>query len=355
MTDVGVTARPESAVAHAVRTLNPGYFALVMATGIVSVGVRSRDVRWLSVLLLLLAALAYVVLVILNVWRIARYRGDVYADLADPRRGFGLFTFVAATGVLGTRIAGDGHRGLALALLLVGALAWLLLGYVVPWTALLSRAERPILGAANGVWFIWTVAGQSVAVLAATLEPTVTTGRRELAILAVLAWTVGVFLYCGVAVLVAARMLLHPLHPTDLTPPYWVSMGATAISVLAGSRIAEMADAPIVHATRGLIAGASVLFWAFGTWLIPPLLAAGVWRHVTHRVPLRYDATLWSIVFPLGMYGVGSYLLGRADHLPIVTTIGAHEIWIALAVWAITFVAMLWNLARLVPLSGRHR
>lgn len=339
-------------MAHAVRTLNPGYFALVMATGIVSVGVRDRDVRWLSVLLMLVAAVSYLVLVLLNAWRIARFRAEVYADLADPRRGFGLFTFVAATDVLGTRIASDGHRDLALALLLVGAIAWVLLGYVVPWTALLSRAERPILGDANGTWFIWTVASQSVGVLAATLEPTVTNGRRELAMLAVLSWTVGVFLYCGVAVLVAARMLLYPMHPTDLTPPYWVSMGATAITVLAGSRIVEMADAPMVHATRGLVAGVSVFFWAFGTWLIPPLLAAGVWRHVRHRVPLRYDATLWSIVFPLGMYGVGSYLLGKADHLPIVTSIGAHEIWVALAVWAITWAAMLRNLARLVPLAN---
>jgi tellurite resistance protein TehA-like permease len=352
MTDVVVAVRNEGAVAHAVRTLNPGYFALVMATGIVSVGMGSHQVQWLSVLLLLVAAVSYVVLLVLHVCRLVLFRADAFADLADPRRGFGLFTFVAATDVLGTRIAIDGHRVLALTLLLVGSLAWLLLGYVVPWTALLSRAHRPILADANGTWFIWTVASQSVAVLGATLEPSVTTGRRELAVLAVLSWSVGVFLYCGVAVLVAARMLLHPLHPTDLTPPYWVAMGATAITVLAGSRIVEMADAPMVEATRGLVAGTSVFFWAFGTWLIPPLIAAGVWRHVRHRVPLRYDATLWSIVFPLGMYGVGSYLLGRADHLPIVTAIGGDEIWVALGAWLVTFAAMLRNLSRLVHLSG---
>jgi tellurite resistance protein TehA-like permease len=147
-------------------------------------------------------------------------------------------------------------------------------------------------------------------------------------------------------------MLLYPLRPTDLTPPYWVSMGATAITVLAGSRIVKMADAPMVAATRGLIAGTSVVFWAFGSWLIPPLLAAGVWRHVRHRVPLRYEATLWSIVFPVGMYGVGSYLLGKADHLPIVSAIGADVTWVALGVWLLTFAAMLRNVSRLVHLPG---
>ena len=198
------------------------------------------------------------------------------------------------------------------------------------------------------------VASQSVAVLAAALEPAVAAGRRELALLAVFSWSVGVFLYAAVGIFVAARLLLYPLRPVDLTPPYWVSMGATAITVLAGARIVQMADAPIVAATRGLIAGASVVFWAFGTWLIPLLVAAGVWRHVVHRIPLRYEATLWSIVFPLGMYGVGGHYLGQADHLPIVNAIGATETWFALAAWALTFAAMLRHLVRTLLARPEH-
>jgi len=232
-------------------------------------------------------------------------------------------------------------------LLITGCLAWVTLGYLVPWTVLLGRARRPILRDANGTWFIWTVASQSVAVLAAGLEPTVHTGRRELALLAVFSWSIGVFLYAAVGIFVAARMLLYPLRPEDLTPPYWVAMGATAITVVAGARIVEMADAPVVEATRGLAAGTSVAFWAFGTWLIPALLALGVWRHGAHRIPLRYEATLWSMVFPLGMYGVGAYYLGQADHLPIVKAIGADEGWVALAAWFGTFLAMLHHLPRI--------
>lgn len=122
----------------------------------------------------------------------------------------------------------------------------------------------------------------------------------------------GVFLYAAAGIFVAARMMLYDFRPTDLNPPYWVAMGACRITVLAGARIVEMADAPMVQVTRDLIAGASVIFWAFATWLIPVLVAAGWWRHVTHRVPLRYEATLWSIVFPLGMYATaGSTSVAR--------------------------------------------
>ncbi|GJF10714.1 tellurite resistance protein permease [Mycolicibacterium cyprinidarum] len=331
---------------EAVRTLNPGYFALVMATGIVSVAMRHHHVHAVSVALLWLTGIEYIVLVSLYAWRLIAFRSAVRTDFTDPARAFSFFTFVAGTNVLGTRLAADGHHHIALILLGVGWLAWLALGYVVPWTAVLSHTARPMLQHANGTWFIWVVASQSIAVLAAALEPTVELGRRELALLAVFSWSVGVFLYAGVAVFVAARMMLYPLSPKDLTPQYWVSMGATAITVVAGARIVQMADAPMVAATRGLIAGTSVVFWAFGTWLILPLLAAGVWRHVVHRIPLRYQAPLWSVVFPLGMYGVGGQFLGEADSLPIVEAIGFYESWVAFAVWTLTFMAMLAHLSR---------
>jgi tellurite resistance protein TehA-like permease len=342
-----VRSAASSRVRAAVQTLNPGYFALVMATGIISIAMRTHHAIVVSVALLWLTVIEYVILVLLTSWRAVAFRAALAADLADPRRAFGLFTFVAGTDVLGARLAIDGHRGAALTLLIVGWIAWLLLGYLIPWTAVLGRTRaEPVLASANGTWFIWVVASQSVAVLAAVLEPSVGTGRRELALLAVFSWSLGVFLYAAVCVLVATRLLLYPVTPVDLTPPYWVSMGATAITVLAGARIVEMADAPMVTATRGLVAGTSVLFWAFGSWLIPALVAAGLWRHLIRHVPLRYEASLWSVVFPLGMYGVASHYLGQADHLPIVRAIGADESWIALAAWLVTFTAMLGHLAR---------
>jgi tellurite resistance protein TehA-like permease len=333
-------------VVHAARTVNPGYFALVMGTGILSVGMDNHHRTGLSLALLWIAIGSYAVLVVLNCWRVVSFRPQLAADFSDPRRAFGFFTFVAGTDVLGTRLAIAGWRGIALALLVVGWVSWLVLGYVVPWTAVLGRSVRPVVAAANGTWFIWVVGSQSIAVLAAALEPQTHGGRRELALLAVFSWSVGVFLYAAAGIFVAARLMLYPLDPADLTPPYWVAMGATAITVLAGARIVQMADAPMVAATRGLVAGASVVFWAFGSWLIPVLVAAGWWRHVVHRLPLRYEAAWWSVVFPLGMYGVAGHYIGRADSLPIVRTIGENETWVALAVWAAVFAAMLTHLFR---------
>jgi tellurite resistance protein TehA-like permease len=307
------------------------------------------------VLLLVVCAGSYLVLVVLTGWRLVAHRDAVGADFGDPRRAFGFLTFVAGTNVLGVRLAMDGHHTLTAVLLLVAGLTWLVLGYVIPWTAVLGSRHRPVIATANGTWFIWVVAGQSVAVSAASLEPVYPALRDVLAVVAVSSWSVGVFLYAAAGIFVSARMLLYELRPVDLQPSYWVAMGASAITVLAGARIVEMADAPMVAATRGLVAGASVAFWAFATWLIPALVAAGWWRHRTHRVPLVYDAMLWGIVFPLGMYAVAGIYLGQADGLPLVGAIGSAELWVAFAAWALTLAAMAVHLVRTVALPGaRH-
>ena len=94
------------------------------------------------------------------------------------------------------------------------------------------------------------------------------------------------------------------------------------------------------------------MFWAFATWLIPVLVAAGWWRHVRRRVPLRYEATLWSIVFPLGMYAVAGIYLGTADHLPLVGRIAGAELWVALAAGVLVFGAMVRHVVRCVLLGS---
>lgn len=346
-------SRMSDRLANAVRTLTPGYFALVMGSGIISVGLKLEGFDMLSAALLVIAAIAYVALVGLTLWRLLAFRHAVAEDFTDPRRAFGFFTFVAGTNVLAARLAMADQLSLTAGLLIVSGLTWFVLGYVIPWTAVLGREERPVLVTANGTWFIWVVASQSVAVVAATLEPHSDLLRRELAILAVMSWSVGIFLYAAAGILVSLRMMLYPLRPEDLNPPYFVAMGALAITVLAGARIVEMAQAPMIDATRGLIAGLAVVCWAFATWLIPVLIAAGWWRHGIRHVPLIYEATLWSIIFPLGMYAVAGIYLGRANSLPVVGVIGRYELWVALGAWVITFVAMIRHIILTVVVAPR--
>ena len=84
-----------------IATLFPGYFAMVMATGIIAVAASQLHLDWLADLLYIIAAVAYVVLVVLLVVRIARYWDRFAADATAHAKGFAFLTVVAATNVLG--------------------------------------------------------------------------------------------------------------------------------------------------------------------------------------------------------------------------------------------------------------
>ncbi|MFI6358554.1 tellurite resistance/C4-dicarboxylate transporter family protein [Streptomyces sp. NPDC050743] len=195
----------------------------------------------------------------------------------------------------------------------------------------------------NGTWFVWAVGTQSVAVASASLARH--TGGPALGALASACWSVGLLQYLLIAALALARLLLEPMTPAELVPPYWVFMGAAAISVLAGAKLLEL---PPGHELlpHQVVLSLSTLLWSFCTWLIPLLLALGVWRHALRRRPLRYETSLWSLVFPVGMYGAATGELGRVAGWGWMTAVGTTEAWAALAVWAATFTAMLATAAR---------
>ncbi|MFE6734331.1 tellurite resistance/C4-dicarboxylate transporter family protein [Microbacterium sp. NPDC057650] len=343
-----MSAPIRDAVAH----LAPGYFALVMGTGIISVGLHDAGWEPLSDILMWIAVVAYAVLWVLYIWRASSFRRELVADLRDPSKAFGFFTIIAGTDVLAVRLSMAGLTVVSLWMLLFAVLLWFVFGYALPWQVLLTRDGKPVLARTNGSWFIWAVASQSVAVAVAQLQPVFDAGPWA-GMLAVLAWSVGVSLYVAVAILVLLRIVHFGITPREFDPTFWVTMGALAIAVVAGSGVVGMVNSPMVDAVRPLVTATVAVFWTFCAWLIPALVGAGIWRHVVHRVPLRYEPTLWSMVFPVGMFSVASILVGRVDDLPAVEQIGLIGVAVAVVVWAIVFTGMLHHLV-LVLWGGRR-
>lgn len=305
---------------------------MVMATGILSVGTRDEGRLTTSRVLLVVGVLGFVALLVLNAWRLAAFPGALERDFTDPQRGFGFYTLVAAADVLAARLT-DTHRTVAIGLVVGAGACWLVRGYALPWTTRLTGREHPIVAAANGSWFMWSVGVQSVAVAATGLDLTVPS--EGWALLSVAAWTLGVFLYALDGVLVVVRLMTLPVTPVDLRPPYWIGMGAAAIAALAAARVAELPPGAFADAGRQIAGAVALLAWVVASWLIPALCGMGWWRHVTHRVPFEYHADLWSIVFPLGMYATATTALAHSDHLPWLGEVGSLALGIALAAWLV--------------------
>jgi tellurite resistance protein TehA-like permease len=338
-------------VDRAIRHLPPGAFAFVMATGIVSTAFLIVGWVAVSVVLLWIALAGLVAIAAALVWRLMRHPDAVLADVREPGRAFGYFTIVAAINVIGVRL----FPIAPVATIVLGALSvplWILLTYGVPAALILGERSDPVAARVDGSWFLWVVGTQSLATAAAAIGQELHT--PAFAAIAVALWGIGIVLYLMLATLVTLRLLTTRNDAASLGPGYWIYMGATAITVLAGSRILVLPpDLPILVATAQVVSGLTFVLWAFGVWWVPLLVIFGVWRHGIRRVPLRYENGLWSIVFPLGMYSVASMHFGAVAGLPLVATLGRYGTWASGVAWLAVVVAMMAGLAtRKEPRSG---
>jgi tellurite resistance protein TehA-like permease len=334
---------PGGIIDRAAAGLHPAYFALVMATGIVSLAAWIQGLAWPAKAMVWLNAGFFAVLWGLTLLRLARHRERLRADLMDHNRSVGFFTMVPAACVLGTQVLLilDAVRA-AWALWIAGAALWALLTYTV-FTTLTVKATKPALAdGLNGGWLVSIVATQSVSVLAAQLSGHAGAGREAMLFAALIMWLGGAMLYVWIISMIFYRYTFFPFKPSDLAPPYWVNMGAMAISTLAGATlILAGADGVLIRDILPFVKGATLLFWATATWWIPMLLILGVWRHVARRFPLRYDPLYWGAVFPLGMYSVATARMNSAMNLHFLAAVPPVFFYAALAAWTLTLGGLL--------------
>ncbi len=341
---VGTAPRME-----AVRTLHPAYFALVMATGIVSISTHLMGMPEVAEALLWVNAAAFVALWAVTLVRIVRFPREVLADLADHQRGVGFFTTVAATSVFGSQLVVlRDAPGPALVLWFLTLALWLVLVYAV-FTALTVKDEKPALDTGiNGGWLLAVVATESVSTLASLLAPAFRARAEALLFTSVVFWLAGGMLYIWLISLIFYRYTFFRLLPSDLMPPYWINMGAMAIATLAGTLLYASAPlSPLLATLSPFVLGFTLFFWATATWWIPMLFILGVWRHVLRRFPLTYDPLYWGAIFPLGMYTACTFRLAHVVNLPFLLAIPRVVVWVALGAWILAFVGLLRRLVRL--------
>ncbi|MEZ5531802.1 MAG: tellurite resistance/C4-dicarboxylate transporter family protein [Steroidobacteraceae bacterium] len=333
----------------AVAGLHPAYFGMVMATGIVSIAAHLLGLEHLSRALYALNSLLYAGLWVLYLLRMVSCPRAFFGDFADHLRGPGYFSAIAASGMLGSQaLLLYGHVGGAIALWCVSVALWPMLVYGI-FTTLTVKETKPQLDhGINGGWLLAVVATQSIAVLSALLASHGGQAcRLGLNFLALSMWLWGGMLYIWLMSLMFYRYTFFQVHAGDLAAPYWIDMGAMAISTLAGALlIANAPDAPFLEALHPFIMGVTILYWATGTWWIPMLVALSVWRHVHERYPLTYDPQYWGKVFPLGMYAVSTHAMITALGLDFLDFLPRVAFAAALIAWAATFVGWLRALLR---------
>ena len=127
------------------KRLPPAYFALVMATGIVSIATHDFHYPVLATGLFVFNVTAYAALAALTVLRTIRYPRLFFADMTDHRRGPGFFTAVAGSCILGTQFLLMAHSLAAATVFLgLGVALWIGLTYTIFAAFTVKRHKPPL-------------------------------------------------------------------------------------------------------------------------------------------------------------------------------------------------------------------
>jgi tellurite resistance protein TehA-like permease len=274
--------------------------------------------------------------------RVVRFPARLLDDLFDHQRAPGFFTLIAGTCVLTTQTALV-ERGVVIAAALwwLGLGLWFLIMYAF-FTAVTVRQRKPTLARGiNGAWLIAAVATQSIVVSRGAIDG-LFAPPAPIQLLCVAMFMIGSMLYLAIIPLIFYRLTFVRLASRDFSPPYWINMGAVAITTLAGATLMmRVGRWPVLDQVAPFLPGFTLFFWAAATWWIPLLIALMVWRYVVRREVPRYEPALWGMVFPLGMYTTATFQLSRATHLGFLARIPEVFIYIALTAWLIAFTGLL--------------
>ncbi|MER6449669.1 tellurite resistance/C4-dicarboxylate transporter family protein [Streptomyces venezuelae] len=292
--------------------LPPAAGAAVMATGIISAGLRLTGRDAASLAALAVAGALWLVLAADFVSGLLGDRGRFRAEADTPAA----LTAVAATTVIGARLAQQGWQTAAAVLLVLAAVLWpgLLFNVLRHW-----RRRMP------GAAFLGCVATQGLSLLAASLADA---GRHDLLARAALAaFCLGLLLY------LAALLRFDLREVVGGAGDHWVAGGALSISALAGSKLTASpvwtgtAHTTLRNVTLALLALSLV-------WYVV-LLAA----ELRHPRP-RYDIRRWATVFPLGMTATACLSVAGPAGVDWLRPLGEVLLWIAVGAWLLTFAAL---------------
>lgn len=338
----GVTARLKHLILNGAQSLFPGYFALVMATGVVSIACHFLGMRPIAIALIAVNWIAYPILWALTIIRATRFRRMLLQDISDHQRAPGFFTIVAGTCVLGTQnVVVLGAIGTGIALWWLGLILWFAVMYTF-FTAVTVRKRKPTLARGiNGAWLIAAVSTQSVVVLRGVID--VTTPPTDLIQFQVIAmFMIGCLLYLAIIPLIFYRLTFVPLSREDFSPPYWINMGAVAITALAGSILIMRGETwPLLGPLLPFLKGFTFFFWAVASWWIPFLFALMGWRYVWLRDRFTYEPAVWGMVFPLAMYTTSTFQFDRAMGYGFLDPVPGILVFVALGAWILAIAGLL--------------
>jgi tellurite resistance protein TehA-like permease len=303
-------------------------WTIVMTCGVVSIDLSANHQAVLSAIMFWFAAAVWVLLMGALGAPLLLQKGRLWREAASPA----VLTIVAATAVLGSRVAQAGYRTLAAVVLVLAASQWAVLSGPV-----LRRWKTPTVG----ISFVLAVAAEAVALLGASVA--LSYRSRWLCCVVLFLVLLGLGLY-GFA---AARFDLTQLRSGR--GDHWIAGGALAISALSAAMATQTAKAlGLFDREHQALRVATFVLWGGAMlWLLALLVGEIVWPR------LNYDLRRWATGFPIGMYSACSVAVGKVTGIAGIVTFAHLWTWVALAATLLLLGCLFRGLSRDPRLTRR--
>lgn len=350
-------------IGNGIKNFHPAYFAMVMATGILSIAFEAMAFSGIASVLFTLNLFFYLILCTIFTARMMFFLPDLMADLRNLRRALLFLTFVIGTNTIGMQLVTfQQATGLAIILWIIALTGWLVCIYFI-LLDLISMLGKPVHEIVNGTTLLVVVSTVSIPLLGIRLVDA-TDALAEYAYFAAgCFWVLGLILYLIILTLLIYRLFFRRFEPGDWDAPYWICMGAAAIITLTGSEfVMRIPDLPTWDVIREAILWMTVFTWIIGTSWIPYQLVMDIRKFtrigITAPTPIwinvfpwsrlaigrqyhAYDPPSWSRVFPMGMYTVCTLSLAKVTGFESLALISQYWGWFALLIWSLTLIGML--------------
>ncbi len=353
----------DNIINNRIKNFHPASFAMVMATGIVSIAFEAMAFSGIARTLFALNLVFYLGLSFFLLTRMVFFLPDLMSDLRILRRALLSLTFVVGTNTIGIQLILF-YQAVPLAIFLwfIALTGWLICNYFILFN-LIAMREQALCKIVNGTTLLIAVSATSISLLGICLLNAMNMSDGLAYLAAGGFWFLGFVSYLIIITLLIYCLFFRQSDPVSWDAPYWICMGAAAIITLTGSEfITRMHLPPTWNNLRETVLWMTVFAWIIGTSWIPYLLfrdiqkftCAGISAPVSFWIKTfpwlklafdkeyhTYDPSSWSRVFPMGMYTASLLSLTHATGYEFLTLISQYWGWFALLVWFLTLIGLL--------------
>ncbi|HUX22125.1 MAG TPA: tellurite-resistance/dicarboxylate transporter [Spirochaetia bacterium] len=335
-TVVGESTQSTPSFKDVIRTFAPSWFASVMGTGALALGLFSYGSSFHPLvtagkILFIVNIILFVILLVPWTLRWILYPKETLADLHHPVMANFFPTVSAGLIVLALDFIVIGQNfELGAILWAIGSVVTIFFSILTPYFMFTSTSTR--LDHMNPGFFIPPVALLVIPLGGGLLLPHLSANLVPIVVLFnFFGLGAGFFLYLALLAITLYRFILHEPLPAALAATVWINLGPLGAAAVGLINIAKAT--PFITMKEPYFV-AALLIWGFALWWL--MMAVVMSLHYIGRMKFPYGLSWWGFTFPTGALVLASHSLAAALSMPLIDHIGFALLWLLVALWIMT-------------------